>query len=45
MLQVNPVGFTYNAQLGTFDITGFRISKSQKFRNVAANGRAAFVDR
>ena len=43
MLQVNPVGFTYNAQLGTFDITGFRISKSQKFRNVAANGRAAFV--
>lgn len=43
MLQVNPVGFTYNAGLGTFDITGFRISKSQKFRNVTANGRAAFV--
>ena len=43
MLQVNPVGFTYNAGLGTFDITGFRISKTQKFRNIAANGRAAFV--
>ena len=43
MLQVNPVGFIYKAELGTFDITGFRISKSQKFRNVAANGRVAFV--
>jgi pyridoxamine 5'-phosphate oxidase family protein len=43
MLQVNPVGFTYNAELSTFDIAGFRISKSQKFRNVAANGRVAFV--
>ncbi len=42
-LQVNPVGFTYNAELDTFDIHGFRISVSRKFRNVAANGRAAFV--
>lgn len=42
-LQANPVGFTYNAELDTFDIGGFRISASQKFRNVAANGRAAFV--
>ncbi len=42
-LQVNPVGFTYNAELDTFDIHGFRISTSRKFRNVAANGRAAFV--
>ena len=42
-LQVNPVGFTYNAELDTFDIHGFSISTSRKFRNVAANGRAAFV--
>jgi pyridoxamine 5'-phosphate oxidase family protein len=41
--QVNPVGFTYNAELETFDIGGFRISATRKFRNVAANGRAAFV--
>jgi pyridoxamine 5'-phosphate oxidase family protein len=42
-LQVNPVGFTYNAEFGTFDIGGFRLSATQKFRNVATNGRAAFV--
>ena len=42
-LQVNPVGFTYNAELETFDIHGYRISSSRKFRNVAENGRAAFV--
>ena len=42
-LQVNPVGFTFNADLETFDIHGFRISTSRKFRNVASNGRAAFV--
>jgi pyridoxamine 5'-phosphate oxidase family protein len=42
-LQVNPVGFTYNAELDTFDIHGFRLSVSRKFRNVANNGRTAFV--
>ena len=42
-LQVNPVGFAFNAELGTFDIHGFRLSTSRKFRNVAVNGRAAFV--
>ncbi len=42
-LQVNPVGFTFNADLETFDIHGFRISTSRKFRNIATNGRAAFV--
>ena len=39
-LQVNPVGFTYNAELDTFDIHGYRLSTSRKFRNVAANGRS-----
>lgn len=42
-LQVSPVGFTYNAELGTIDIAGFRMTRSQKYRNVADNGRVAFV--
>lgn len=42
-LQVNPVGFSYNAELGTIDIGGFNMTRSRKYRNVAANGHAAFV--
>ena len=42
-LQVNPVGFAWNPATGTIDIGGFAMSRSRKFRNVAANGRAAFV--
>jgi pyridoxamine 5'-phosphate oxidase family protein len=42
-LQVSPVGFTYNAQLGTIDVAGYRMSKSQKYRNLAANPNVAFV--
>ena len=42
-LQVNPVGFRYNPATGTIDIGGFNMAASRKFRNVAANGRAAFV--
>ncbi len=41
--QVKPVGFSYNADLGTIDIHGFRMSVSQKFRNVSRDGRAALV--
>jgi pyridoxamine 5'-phosphate oxidase family protein len=41
--QVNPVGYVYNAELETIDIDGFGMSTSQKFRNAADNGRAAFV--
>ena len=41
--QVKPVGFRYNAELGTIDIAGFRRSGSQKFRNVCRDGRAALV--
>jgi pyridoxamine 5'-phosphate oxidase family protein len=37
--QNSPVGFTYNESLGTIDIAGYRMSKSQKFRNVAHNAR------
>jgi pyridoxamine 5'-phosphate oxidase family protein len=41
--QVKPVGFRYNPELGTIDITGFRMSASQKFRNVRRDARAALV--
>lgn len=41
--QVKPVGFRYNPDLGTIDISGFRMSASQKFRNVSRDGRAALV--
>jgi pyridoxamine 5'-phosphate oxidase family protein len=42
-LQASPVGFTYNEDLGTIDIAGYRMSHSQKFRNVATNSVVAFV--
>lgn len=42
-LQNSPVGFTYNADLDTVDITGHGMSGSQKYRNVGANNRVAFV--
>ena len=41
--QNSPVGFTYNEALGTVDIAGYRMSKSQKFRNIASNDKVAFV--
>jgi pyridoxamine 5'-phosphate oxidase family protein len=41
--QASPVGFTYNADLGTIDIAGYNMSKSQKYRNIAANPKVAFV--
>jgi pyridoxamine 5'-phosphate oxidase family protein len=42
-LQVSPVGFRWNSETGTIDIGGFSMAASRKFRNVAANGRVAFV--
>jgi pyridoxamine 5'-phosphate oxidase family protein len=41
--QNSPVGFSYNEQLGTIDIAGYRMSKSQKYRNIAHNDKVAFV--
>ncbi len=41
--QVKPVGFRYNPDLGTVDISGFSMSASQKFRNVSRDGRVALV--
>lgn len=42
-LQVSPVGFSYNADEKAIDVTGHNLAGSKKFRNVAANGRVAFV--
>jgi pyridoxamine 5'-phosphate oxidase family protein len=42
-LQASPVGFEYNAELDTIDVRGYGMSGSRKFKNVADNGRAAFV--
>jgi pyridoxamine 5'-phosphate oxidase family protein len=42
-LQVSPVGFQHNPGLDTIDISGYNMAASRKFRNVADNGRVAFV--
>ncbi len=41
--QNKPVGFRYNAELGTVDITGFGMETSAKFRNVQTHPHVAFV--
>lgn len=41
--QNSPVGFSYNSELGTIDIAGYRMSASQKWRNLAHNAKVAFV--
>ncbi|WP_330185201.1 PPOX class F420-dependent oxidoreductase [Nocardia sp. NBC_01503] len=41
--QNNPVGFRYNAALGTIDIAGHSMGASQKFRNLSKEDRIAFV--
>jgi pyridoxamine 5'-phosphate oxidase family protein len=41
--QASPVGFTYNSELDTIDIAGYRMSQSQKYRNIAVNPKVAFV--
>ena len=41
--QVKPLGFTYNAALGTIDIAGMNMAGSAKYRNIGANPRVAFV--
>jgi pyridoxamine 5'-phosphate oxidase family protein len=42
-LQVSPVSFRYNPALDSIDIAGYNMGASRKYRNVAANGRVAFV--
>ena len=41
--QVKPLGFTYNTELGTIDVTGFNMVQSAKYRNVRTNPRVALV--
>jgi pyridoxamine 5'-phosphate oxidase family protein len=41
--QNNPVGFFYNADLGTIDIGGHRLGRTRKFANVRRNPAVAFV--
>ncbi len=40
---VTPVGWTYNAELGTIDIGGHEMAKTKKYRDVVRKGRAAVV--
>ena len=42
-LQVSPVGYRYNSHTETIDIAGHGMARSRKFRNIADNGRVAFV--
>ena len=42
-VQNNPVGFGYNEARQAIDIGGHNMASSQKFRNVAAGSKVAFV--
>jgi pyridoxamine 5'-phosphate oxidase family protein len=41
--QNKPVGYRYNADLGTIDIGGFNMERSAKYRNIRSNPAVAFV--
>jgi len=41
--QVKPLGFTWNADLGTIDIAGYNMAGSAKYRNIQADSRVALV--
>ena len=40
---VVPVGWTYNPDLGTIDVSGRNFAATKKFRNARCNPKAAFV--
>ena len=40
---VVPVGWSYDAELGTIDVSGRSFSSTREYRNARANPRAAFV--
>jgi pyridoxamine 5'-phosphate oxidase family protein len=42
-LQNSPVGFEVDADAGVINIGGADLGNTRKFRNVAANGKVAFV--
>lgn len=41
--QARPVGFFLNEELGTIDIGGHDLGRSQKFRNIQRDGRVTLV--
>ena len=41
--RITPVGFFYNAELGTIDIGGHKLKDSRKFSNVRAHPKATLV--
>jgi len=41
--QNKPVGYRYNAELGTIDIGGFGMERSAKYRNIGRDPKVAFV--
>lgn len=41
--QNNPVGFSYNPDLGTVDILGLNMAATRKYRNVGAHPGVALV--
>jgi len=43
MPHVAPVGWSYNAELGTIDIGGIDFARTKKFRDVRRTRRAAIV--
>ena len=40
---VAPVGWAYNAERDTIDVTGHGLEQTKKFRDIARTGRAAIV--
>jgi pyridoxamine 5'-phosphate oxidase family protein len=40
---ITPVGWAYNAELGTIDIGGHDMANTKKYRDVRRTGRAAVV--
>lgn len=42
-LQVSPVVFRDNAEHGSIDVSGYNLAKSRQFKNVADNGKVAFM--
>ena len=41
--QNKPVGYRYNAELGTIDIGGYEMQRSAKYRNIGREPKVSFV--
>jgi pyridoxamine 5'-phosphate oxidase family protein len=42
-LQVSPVVFRFNPVEDSIDVSGYNLTASRKFKNIADNGKVAFV--